>query len=363
MDCSTRTSSSARTIEWSIPGFSSWNGLPLQGRRSSSLISEAASRGTLTLGGGRLLLFRMSLQDLLLRIFAPLVCISCASAPSVVLRSPVDSQCAQAGLDDCDQIAEGVMLYVDGREAEALPKLRAGAAGNSPQQLSKFIALLRTLEREPQTAKYSASILGVVATLNREASRNAKRGIHAKSHLRSGGMHHARPRGEHPPIRSISADTDPAQLRDGLEVSPTETLGWCTQVFGDGSRCATIAQGPLYLTDAVPNGRECQGQFLAVMSGDALAARFESPLSIHGGRIFVPSGSSLIFGQFPEPTPELPPVRAEPKIPSPSPSSSTSPEPASSQPPPKNVILDDASPEWSCLLYWSGFVPYGSRRR
>lgn len=297
----------------------------------------------------------MSSRALIARFFAPLVCISCASAPSATLRSPVNTQCVEAGLAACDQLAEGVLLYVDGHKAEALPKLKAGAAGNSPERLSKFTDLLSTLESNPEAAKYSASILSVVATLNREASQNAKWSAHAKSNAGARRTSEGQSRHEHAPVRSVSADTDPLQLRDGLEVSPTTALGWCTQTFGEGSRCATIAQGPLYLTDAVPNGRGCQGQFLAVMSGDALTARFESPLAIHGGRIFVPSGSSLIFGQYAEPRPESNHAAEEADIPGP--------KAAPLKPPSARAIADEPLPEWSCLLYWSGFVPYGSRGR
>ncbi len=262
----------------------------------------------------------------------------------------MNDQCTEVGLRGCEQLADGVLLYVDGRRDEAMPKLSAGAAENSPEQLTKFTALLGKLESLPGASKYSASIQGVVATINREASKKAKHGPTEKSTKRSPSSS-AEPHPE--TARVFSADTDPRQLRDGLEISPSARLGWCTQYFGEGTRCATIAQGPLYLTDAVPNGKSCEGQLLAVMSGDALGARFDSPLGIHGARIFVPSGSSLIFGQLPEPAARRPALGGDGD----GASAST---PAGGKSPPR-VVLDEESPEWSCLLYWSGFVPYPSR--
>lgn len=279
------------------------------------------------------------------------LCVACSTSPSMILRSPVSDQCARAGLQSCEQLADGVLLYVDGRRDEAMPKLSAGAADNTPERLTRFTELLGALENLPGASKYSASLQGVVATINVEASKKAKRGAD------DGRSKEVRPMDREPnqrefPVRALSADADPRQLRDGLEISPTGGLGWCTEYFGEGTRCATVAQGPLYLTDAVPNGKSCEGQFLAVVSGDALGARFDAPLSIHGARIFVPSGSSLIFGQLAEPKKET----SEPK----SGEKATSPSPSSEKKPPR-VVLDEASPEWSCLLYWSGFVPYRSR--
>ena len=44
----------------------------------------------------------------------------CAFAGSAALKSPVQQQCESAGLLGCPQMAEGVVLYAEGKQAEGV---------------------------------------------------------------------------------------------------------------------------------------------------------------------------------------------------------------------------------------------------
>jgi hypothetical protein len=274
-----------------------------------------------------------------------LICCGCAGSASMLLKSPVSNQCANAGLQGCDELSEGVLLHLDGKTAEARPKLAKGAAQNSPEKVKKFLELLQTLKETPGAGKYAASLDQVVAVLkadirgperspNDVSEGEAIDRSHSASRERGNGpMAHGDRRGV------VTADTDIGQIRDGLVKAPTGSPRWCTEVFGRGTTCRVLSRGPLFLTDLSPMGNDCEGQFVAVMEGIQVRAKVESPVRVHGARIVVVEKHTLVLGQRPLEPFETGDEAAEPED-------------------VVTVVLDETPEERTCSLYWSGFVPY-----
>jgi hypothetical protein len=279
---------------------------------------------------------------------AVVVSVGCGGSASLVLKTPVSKQCASVGLLGCDELSDGVLLYAEGKGREGAEKLQAGAAQNAPEKIKEFAELLETLSNLPGAGKYAGAISEVVATLTLTASSSPTGAPSISSagslaELPSSSALDRSARG------AVTADTDVAQHRSGLAEIPSYPPEWCAK-FGKGTSCLLVARGPLFLTDARAPAADCKGQFLAIISGGQVAVELKSPLSIHGGRILVPTGAALVLGQRPEP-PQEPTNSAE----KPAEKSADKPDEES-----EVVTLDDVAPEWSCSLYWSGFVPYSA---
>ncbi len=258
----------------------------------------------------------------------------CGGSASLVLKIPVSDQCAKAALQGCDEIAEGVLLYVEGKKSEGTMKLKAGAAQNSPEKIRKFADLLKALSQAPGAGKYALMINEVVITLTTSEANAADTDQGAAGNF---GSRDAPASSSRPKTQGVlTADTDAAQIRSDLARSPTHSPAWCTQLFGEGTTCVMLSRGPLFFTDSAPSAVECHGQFLAVLEGGRIKAQLESPLRIHGAKVFVSSNSALVLGQ-----------RSQPD------SQATSPDDETGR-----IVLDEVSPAWSCSLFWSGFVPY-----
>lgn len=196
--------------------------------------------------------------------------------------------------------------------------------------------LLGTLSNLPGAGKYAGALSEVVATLTLAAPSASA------DELKESGTGSGEPSSTALASDSrgaLTADTDAAQNRSGLVEIPSFPPEWCAK-FGKGTSCVLLTRGPLFLTDARASAPDCEGQFLAIVAGGQVTVELNSPLMIHGGRILVPTDAALVLGQRPEP-----PKERESSVKMPAKESD-------------RVILDDVSPEWSCPLYWSGFVPY-----
>jgi len=56
---------------------------------------------------------------------------SCVGDAQFVLRQPVTERCATAGLQDCETIADGALLYADGKAQQGRPRLLQGLRSNA----------------------------------------------------------------------------------------------------------------------------------------------------------------------------------------------------------------------------------------
>lgn len=67
------------------------------------------------------------------------------SVATAALKSQIDGRCKSVGVKGCPEIADGVIAYADGKDADAEAKLRSAAALNSPEQLRQFTKVLEPL--------------------------------------------------------------------------------------------------------------------------------------------------------------------------------------------------------------------------
>ena len=297
-----------------------------------------------------------------------LVLAGCGGSASLVLKTPVSNQCEKAGLVGCDTLSEGVLLFAEGKQSEGSAKLQSGAAQNSPEKVKQFAAQLGTLSSLPGAGKYAAAISQVAATLTLSAASSLAAG--SGSPEDDAALASRSPLAGPQPRGTLTADTDAAQIRSGVAIPPTNPPEWCEK-FGKGTTCFVLGRGPLFLTDARSSVSDCKGQFLAIIAGGQLTVELESPLSIHGARIFVPANAALVLGQRPEPPKAEPAAEEAPQKPLepgqkpaqkvavkpiPQPLQNKQTDEASAE-----VVLDEVAPAWSCSLYFSGFVPYETK--
>lgn len=288
-----------------------------------------------------------------------IVCSGCGGSASLVLKTPVSNQCAQAGLVGCDELSEGVLLFAEGKQGEGAAKLQAGAAQNPPEKVKQFAAQLDTLSSLPGAGKYAGALRGVVATLTLSASSSSPA---ERATLDDDAALASRsPLASPAPRGALTADTDVAQIRSFVAELPTNPPDWCEK-FGKGTACLVLSRGPFFLTDARASAPDCEGQFLSIIAEGQVSVELESPLSFHGARVLVPERAALVFGQRPKPREGAPSAdEALEQKPGQKAAAKSLEKPALNKQAGQDsdaVVLDDLAPEWSCSLYVSGFVPY-----
>ena len=89
---------------------------------------------------------------------------ACGSA-QLILKSPIEERCGSAGLQGCPELTEGVLLFVEGKDADGKLKLEQAAAQNAPAKLRKFAKALRQLKKIPGTAQYMKPVNEVAKIL------------------------------------------------------------------------------------------------------------------------------------------------------------------------------------------------------
>lgn len=90
--------------------------------------------------------------------------LGCGGA-SLVLKSPIEERCVEAGLRGCPALAEGITSYVDGDKDEAQRQIAKAGASNSPAEIKDFADKLRALKDLPGAAEYVAPLLEVANML------------------------------------------------------------------------------------------------------------------------------------------------------------------------------------------------------
>jgi hypothetical protein len=148
----------------------------------------------------------------------------------------------------------------------------------------------------------------------------------------------------------LTADTDPTQVTYGVLGAPYGEAGkaWCTTLAGTSATCRPVRSGPAYLTDVESLGRDCVGQFVAVVSKNrAPRLVLGGPFRLHGARLFVEPDERLVVGQLEQPeaaniAPDIDTLDAD-----------------SNEEIVPRVVLRETDPRYQCKLLWSGFEPYG----
>lgn len=267
-----------------------------------------------------------------------LTCIACSSA-SLLVKAPLTDGCTSHGLRGCDMIVTGMLRYAEGNEAEAKQYLAKAAAMNSPEEVQRLAVVVQGLRLVPGAEPYAAPLGEALSLLTSEAQ-SARVEVTTSSPLGSsagnGTASATKVESEPTPNASapsptlaaqriLTAATDPAQTIDGV-YSPTErhVPFACSRVVQEPAVCGLVAKGPLYLTDVVPLGDECKGQFLAVVRDGAARWVADGPLRLVGANLFVRENELMVMGRR---TPEE----------------------------------SDATTTSSCRLLWSGYRPYSER--
>ncbi len=230
----------------------------------------------------------------------------------MMLKAPVEQQCAGHGLKGCGDLVDGVMLYVDGDKPNAMHKLKEAAAKNSPEQLRPFANALKDVlpgeagheiaeilsgEINPSQAPgdvsnrlnpYQASVAvaapGAVsaapdytATLALDALRNAR--------LENIELAMAAPVD---PVRFVTESANPRM--------PGAAIQTICEIAGSNGPCVrTLWTTPLVVTDAVtPVG--CKSEVFIGAGDDSgklvWFAQTNFP-GFHGARFLVKTGQTL----------------------------------------------------------------------
>jgi hypothetical protein len=240
---------------------------------------------------------------------------ACSAGVSFIIKDPIVEKCTSAGIQGCPDLTEGVILFVEGKQDEGKEKVLHGAAANSPEQLKEFAVILQLVGKIPGTEEYMGPVLEVAKIILEEAKnqRPAKKGktttdsaLADKSPDRAHDDRPAAPpiivQAPSGPTRTLTADTDAERIGSGITapwLNPTHVS--CTSPFGLGAAwCTTVVKGPFVVTD-LSSGPGCQGDLFASAADSesrawALAGSSLSPLVVHGGRLLVRQGESLILG-------------------------------------------------------------------
>lgn len=77
----------------------------------------------------------------------------------LALKDPVAKKCQESGLKHCDEITEGILLYVEAKPADGREHLRVAAAANAPERLQAFSVMISSLGDVPGMAQSMGPVL------------------------------------------------------------------------------------------------------------------------------------------------------------------------------------------------------------
>jgi hypothetical protein len=217
----------------------------------------------------------------------------------MVLKKPVTNACEKAGLQGCEPLSEGVIMYVEGDKATAVPRIQQAAAQNSPQQLKAFADAIVLLEKVPGASGYAQPLVEVAKILSAQqpgadgagsgttpitsdSSAHAATGGTATISVSSAGKSRAEA------VYSVTADVDPASIDGGMiRLSQSRKFESCGNRAPEGWKCFELVEGPFVATDLRSTG-DCS---IFVASGrptdkqDDLRWVMHAPFEAHGSRL------------------------------------------------------------------------------
>jgi hypothetical protein len=166
----------------------------------------------------------MRLRQLILPIGA--IC-GCASG-RVVLEKPIADQCQTSGLKSCNELTEGVLLYIEGDQQNAVHKLHLAVNANEPEEVLAFADGLKTVSQIPGAGQMTAPIQQVINVLATEARRAGETKRMTSRKLAAGGKSAAR-------RRSDDQETDPPERAEPVaarsvvdQTAPTKVVSAVT---------------------------------------------------------------------------------------------------------------------------------------
>jgi hypothetical protein len=183
----------------------------------------------------------------------------------MVIKPPVEQKCSSYGLRGCDQLVDGVVLYVNGDKDAAMLALKRGAAANSPAQLRPFAGAIKSVisgETGQEIAEIlSGDVQAPAAAVVVTATTNMDGATTGPASAPSSGAA-APPSGAAPSVPrtdpvlenlelALAAAVDPSRLFTesvSPQREPTKTV---CEVAGSNSTCVRKGTGPFVITDAI----------------------------------------------------------------------------------------------------------------
>ncbi len=227
--------------------------------------------------------------------FGNLVKVAGTAGARLLLKDPIDKKCTDAGLKNCQDITEGLLLYAEGKPEDGKPHLRTAALANSPDQVQTFATAITAIGDIPGTAKYLGPVLDAARFLAFTASAGG---------APSSPSAVADDSGNQPSSRSAMASAiDMDRLLGGMATPLANPSAVRCGAGGIAASCVRVASGPMLLTGVYFVG-QCPEVALALSAdsnGDMGAPRWAVTVSrsqpvLNGAQLLVPVGQSLFVG-------------------------------------------------------------------
>ena len=221
----------------------------------------------------------------------------------LVLKDPVDGKCRDAGLAECADVTEGILLFVERNPSEGKERLRIAAAANSPENLKLFARALVAIGDLPGTASYLGSVLDAARFLDDSETHQMPGSRHA-------GASDSTPRGGRTDSPHAPDQSEAESLADGMVVPLQNPAAQPCGAGGLTFSCARAVTGPIVLTGLFEMGQCSDGAvaMAAQPGGDLGAPRWAIPLNpthtaFIGIKLTIHEGEALFIGvQTPPPS-------------------------------------------------------------
>lgn len=244
--------------------------------------------------------------------------LSGCAAGSMMVKGPVQQQCAGYGLQGCPELVDGVVLYLDGEKAAARLKLKQALAQNSPAQIRPFAKVLKDTVPGQAGAELAEILSGEIAVVLATtpsasgipaAAPAAVDGSPASPVLASVATPHAgkteaddtaEPRrsavhGVEPVLLALAASVDPSRLMTESITPLRDAARYECEVLGKPSVCARRQAGPVVVTDVVA-AAGCTAELYVGAAEPGGTLRWAFPITAagtHGAHFFVRGDEQL----------------------------------------------------------------------
>jgi hypothetical protein len=239
------------------------------------------------------------------------------AAGSMMVKGPVQQQCAGYGLQGCPEIVDGVVLYLDGEKAAARLKLKRAVAKNSPAQIRPFAQILKDTVPGSAGAELAEILSGEIEVAVAVAPATAATGAAepggaarapASSVLASVASPHdegtqeqdAEPlrsavHGAEPVLLALAASVDPSRLLTESITPLRDAARSECEVLGKPSVCVRRQAGPVVVTDVVA-AAGCTAELYVGAADVSGVLRWAFPITAagtHGAHFFVRGDEQL----------------------------------------------------------------------
>lgn len=195
------------------------------------------------------------------------------SGAELMIKTPAEAACTDAGLRGCPEIAKGIVAFLDGDQSKGKELVAEGAAQNSPDELRQLADGIMLLSQIPGASQYAGPIIDVAQLLRTRAdSMPEGRAWSAKSKS-SGrsdeGSDRAEPSKGAEPSGGAAASAGEVVRRAGHALVLGARHSFDCADGDERGICTRLAAGPLVVSD-VSFSPECGGaaSLVAVLQGN-----------------------------------------------------------------------------------------------